>query len=152
MIVQDVNSQLFTESVLEEIMLSMDDERDDVRLEAEVILHELDLEMFQDSHPMSLSEGEKRRVAFTSAIAMGKEIIILDEPSGGLDYRYMMEMSKTLKKLSREGRTIFLITHDPELLKECCDYLIFLDNGNLAWSGEWTRENTQRVNEFFEGI
>lgn len=152
MVMQDVNNQFFTESVLEEIMLSMENEKEDTRLGAEVILHELNLEMYQETSPFKLSGGQKQRAALGSAIAANRELLILDEPTGGLDYRHMMEVVKIVKKFSMEGRTIFLITNDPELLKECCDYLIFLDNGQLSWSGEWTEENTERVNEFFEGV
>ena len=89
-------------------------------------------------------------MAIGSAIACNKELLIFDEPTSGLDYRHMSGVSELLKKLSKEGRTLFIITHDPELLKECCDYLIFLENGKLAWSGGWTRENAEKVNEVFE--
>ena len=149
MVMQDVNHQLFTESVLEEIILSMEEDMEDARLRGEVILHELSLDMFQNVHPMALSGGQKQRVALGSALASERELLILDEPTGGLDYMHMLEVAKILKRLSWEGRTVFLITQDPELLQECCDYLLFLDDGKLLWSGEWTVENTKKVNEFF---
>ena len=150
MVMQDVNHQLFTESVLDEILLSMDEDDEDAKEKAKEILKELNLIKFQKLHPLSLSGGQKQRVAIGSAIACNKELLIFDEPTSGLDYRHMLGVSELLKKLSKEGRTLFIITHDPELLKECCDYLIFLENGKLAWSGGWTRENAEKVNEFFE--
>jgi len=61
----------------------------------------------------------------------------------------MLGVSKLIKRLSKEGRTVFIITHDPELLSECCDYLLFLENGKLLWSGAWTKENTEKVSKFF---
>lgn len=150
MVMQDVNHQLFTESVLDEILLSMDEDGEDAKEKAKEILKGLNLIKFQKLHPLSLSGGQKQRVAIGSAIACNKELLIFDEPTSGLDYRHMLGVSELLKKLSKEGRTLFIITHDPELLKECCDYLIFLENGKLAWSGGWTRLNTERVNSFFE--
>ena len=150
MVMQDVNHQLFTESVLDEILLSMDADNDYSKEKIKKILEELNLSKFQELHPLSLSGGQKQRVAIGSAIASNKELLIFDEPTSGLDYRHMLGVSELIKNLSKEERTLFIITHDPELLQECCDYLIFLENGNLAWSGGWTRINTERVNSFFE--
>ena len=150
MVMQDVNHQLFTESVLDEVILSMEEDDEIAKENAEKILKDLNLEMFCDVHPLSLSGGQKQRVAIGSAIASDKEILIFDEPTSGLDYEHMLEVSEIIKHLKAEGRTSFIITHDPEFLKECCDYLIFLENGKLLWSGAWTKENAGRVSEFFE--
>lgn len=149
MVMQDVNHQLFTESVLDEILLSMENDNEEAKQKADKILKDLNLEKFYDVHPLSLSGGQKQRVAIGSAIASGKELLIFDEPTSGLDYKHMLGVSKLMKNLSSEGKTLFIITHDPELLKECCDYLLFLDNGKLDWFGGWTQENADRVNSFF---
>lgn len=150
MVMQDVNHQLFTESVLDEVILSMEEDDEISKENAKKILKELNLEMFCDVHPLSLSGGQKQRVAIGSAIASDKEILIFDEPTSGLDYEHMLEVSEIIKHLKAKGRTSFIITHDPEFLKECCDYLIFLENGKLLWSGAWTKENTEKVSKFFE--
>ena len=150
MVMQDVNHQLFTESVLDEVLLSMEEDDEIAKENAKKILKDLNLEMFCDVHPLSLSGGQKQRVAIGSAIASDKEILIFDEPTSGLDYEHMLEVSEITKHLKAEGKTSFIITHDPEFLKECCDYLIFLENGKLLWSGAWTKENTEKVSKFFE--
>lgn len=150
MVMQDVNHQLFTESVLDELLLSMDEDDEASQKRGMEILEKLNLEGFKDVHPLSLSGGQKQRVAIGSAIASNKDILIFDEPTSGLDYRNMLEVSELIKGISKEGKTIFLITHDPELLNECCDYLIFLKKGKLLWSGRRTPENTEKVNKFFE--
>jgi hypothetical protein len=150
MVMQDVNHQLFTESVLDEVILSMEEDDEISKENAKEILKELNLEIFCDVHPLSLSGGQKQRVAIGSAIASDKEILIFDEPTSGLDYEHMLEVSEIIKHLKSEGRTSFIITHDPEFLKECCDYLIFLENGKLLWSGAWTKENTEKASKFFE--
>ena len=149
MVMQDVNHQLFTESVLEEILLSMKEEGEAAKQRAGEILRDLNLTELQELHPMSLSGGQKQRVAIGSAIAADRDLLLFDEPTSGLDYLHMLEVSELLKRLGREGKTVFLITHDPELLRECCNYLLFLDKGRLSWSGAWTKENTGRVNRFF---
>nr|WP_296862734.1 energy-coupling factor ABC transporter ATP-binding protein [uncultured Methanobrevibacter sp.] len=128
MVMQDVNHQLFTESVLDEVLLSMDEE--DVEL-AEEILENLNLIHLKDAHPMALSGGEKQRVAIASAIASKKEILIFDEPTSGLDLKNMMKVSENLKYLQRLGITSFIITHDFELICEACSHILHFDDGKI---------------------
>ena len=123
MVMQDVNHQLFTETVLDEVLISMRNPDED---KAKTILKNLDLLRFQDQHPLSLSGGQKQRVAIASALASEREIILFDEPSSGLDLRHMILVSKTLKTLKNMGKTIVIITHDVELIREVCDNVISL--------------------------
>lgn len=129
MVMQDVNHQLFTDSVITEVMLSMEhpDEK-----KAEKILASLDLLQYKDKHPMALSGGQKQRVAIASAMAADAVMLLFDEPTSGLDYRHMKEVSVLLKELAKKGKTIFVATHDPELAAECCDRTIRFVNG-YAW-------------------
>ncbi len=117
MVMQDVNHQLFTNSVIEEVMISQDKEDKD---EALRILDSLDLKEFADRHPLSLSGGQKQRVAVASAIASGRDIILFDEPTSGLDYYHMLQVSEILKKLKEKGRTVIIVTHDSELIEKAC--------------------------------
>lgn len=128
MVLQDVNHQLFTESVLDEILLSMDEE--DIEL-AEDILTNLNLIHLKDSHPMALSGGEKQRVAIASAIASKKEILIFDEPTSGLDLKNMMKVSENLRYLQNLGITSFIITHDFELIMETCSHILHFEDGKI---------------------
>ena len=133
MVMQDVNHQLFTEDVLDELLLSMggEDEKADTA-RAKEILNSLDLLDKVKLHPMSLSGGEKQRVAIGSAIASDKKILIFDEPTSGLDYRHMLEVSDNLNRLKEMGKSLFLITHDPELIYKCCTYLLFIQGEQMA--------------------
>ena len=99
---------------------------------------------------MSLSGGQKQRVATAGAIASHKEIIVYDEPTSGLDYRHMKEVSACIQKLSEMGKTQIVITHDPELVAQCCDYMVFMDNGDVSRFGEWTDENIEFTSCYFE--
>ncbi len=151
MVMQDVNHQLFTESVLDEVILGIKDITEEEKIEyAKKILSVLDLLVYKDRHPMSLSGGQKQRVAIAGAIASHKEIIVYDEPTSGLDYRHMKEVSACIKKLSEMGKTQMIITHDPELVAHCCDYLVFMNNGTVSRFGEWTDENIEFVSYYFE--
>ena len=158
MVMQDVNHQLFTESVIEEVLLSMDVSdvsgeaaRQKARQKALDILGALNLSEFRDVHPMALSGGQKQRLAVASAIAADKEFLIFDEPTSGLDYAHMLEVAGSITRLARAGKTVFIISHDPELIAVCCNYLIFLDSGKLVWSGGWSEAVIEKVKAFFEG-
>ena len=154
MVMQDVNHQLFTESVIEEVLLSMDGSDvsgEAARQKALDILDALNLSEFQDVHPMALSGGQKQRLAVASAIAADKEFLIFDEPTSGLDYAHMREVAGSITRLARAGKTVFIISHDPELIAACCNYLIFIDDGKLVWSGGWSETVIEKVKAFFEG-
>ena len=151
MVMQDVNHQLFAESVLDEVMLGIKDIAEEEKTEyAQNILSMLDLLTHEDRHPMSLSGGQKQRVAIAGAIASHKEIIVYDEPTSGLDYRHMKEVSACIQMLSEMGKTQLVITHDPELVAHCCDYILFMDNGAVSRFGEWTDENIEFVSCYFD--
>ena len=150
MVMQDVNHQLFTEDVLDELLLSMggEDEKADTA-RAKEILNSLDLLDKVKLHPMSLSGGEKQRVAIGSAIASDKKILIFDEPTSGLDYRHMLEVSDNLNRLKEMGKSLFLITHDPELIYKCCTYLLFIQGSKVLWHRPMDGEAVKLLRAFF---
>ncbi len=132
MIMQDVNHQLFTESVRDEVMLSMTDKSLNDQQKADAILAQLDLTEYADKHPMALSGGQKQRTAIASGIASSKPILIFDEPTSGLDLAHMKQVSDQLKKLRDMGKTVIVVTHDHELIRSCCDHIVRLENGCAA--------------------
>lgn len=150
LVMQDVNHQLFTESVEEEVLISMSGREGEKEAAAERILASMDLLPFRELHPLALSGGQKQRVAVASALASQKDLLVFDEPTSGLDRQHMLEVAENLRRLSALGKTIFLITHDPELVRECCEYFVFLSRGEVAWSGSWTVENSERLSAFFD--
>lgn len=150
LVMQDVNHQLFTESVGEEVLISMSGREEEKEAAAERILASMDLLPFRELHPLALSGGQKQRVAVASALASQKDLLVFDEPTSGLDRQHMLEVAENLRRLSALGKTIFLITHDPELVQECCEYFVFLSRGEVAWSGSWTVENSERLSAFFD--
>ncbi len=146
MVMQDVNHQLFTEKVIDEVFLSMKHEDEK---KAEEILDSLDLLPIKDLHPMSLSGGQKQRVAIASAIASEKDIIILDEPTSGLDLRHMKEVAESIRRLSDIGKTLFVISHDLELILNCCDYVIRFENGTVKNHGALNEKGQQELVDYF---
>ena len=129
LIMQDVNHQLFTESVLDEVLLGMKPQNEKLALE---ILDGLNLKQYTENHPMALSGGQKQRVAIGSGISSGCDIVVFDEPTSGLDYRQMLAVSATLKKLATSGKTLLVITHDPEFILNSCQSVIRMEHGKIA--------------------
>lgn len=132
MVMQDVNHQLFTETVLDEVLLSMVSPDKDVAM---TCLEKLDLDSKSTRHPMTLSGGEKQRLAIASALVCDKKVFIFDEPTSGLDLRHMHEVSAQLKELACEDRCIFVVTHDYELMADCCDHFIEISDGKIVAQG-----------------
>lgn len=147
MVAQDVNHQLFGESVVDELLLSQPVE--DVQA-ANEILDRFGLLPLKDRHPMSLSGGEKQRVAIASAIASERPVIILDEPTSGLDLGHMREVAAAMRKLTEPGRTVIVVTHDPELILTSCDYVLHLAEGRATESYPLDDVGQARVVAFFE--
>lgn len=147
MVMQDVNHQLFCESVRDEVMLGMNE---DNAGDVEQILSALGLNEFADRHPMSLSGGQKQRVAVASAILADKEILIFDEPTSGLDFRSMEQTAELISSL-RGRRTAFVVTHDPELIVRCCTHILHLENGKVAENYPFNAENSDKLTGFFAG-
>lgn len=129
MVMQDTGNQLFTESVLDEVLISLPENTENKKDQAMEILRQLDLDAFPDRHPQSLSGGQKQRLAIACALASGREILLLDEPTSGLDHTHMMETAELLKRLKAMGTTILVITHDSELIHACCSRRISFSQG-----------------------
>ena len=146
MVMQEVNHQLFTESVLDEVLISMEEAN---QKRAEEILSRLDLLDFKDRHPMSLSGGQKQRVAIASAIASKRSILFFDEPTSGLDYRHMKEVANVLRQVRDAGITVYVITHDLELILDCCTDIIHLEDGSVIDQYGMDEDGLKKIREYF---
>ena len=102
-----------------------------------------------ENYPAQLSGGQKQRVAIGSAIASNKEILVFDEPTSGLDYFHMVEVSDNLNRLKDMGKSLFLITHDPELIYKCCTYLLFIQENKVLWHRPMDYEAIKLLRAFF---
>lgn len=139
MVMQDVGHQLFTDSVREEMLFSLEREEENSREKVDKVLKSLNLSDKSERHPHSLSGGEKQRVAIGSAVISDRDIIVFDEPTSGLDHRHMQAVSGLIRDLKAQGKTIFIVTHDPELIVECCDELIYVQDGKVLEYGLLTQ-------------
>lgn len=85
-----------------------------------------------DSYPHQLSGGEKQRVAIARALAMSPEVLLCDEPTSALDPEMTTEVLKVLKNLSHTGLTMIVVTHEMNFAKEVADYILYMDQGEIA--------------------
>ena len=123
LVMQDVNHQLFTDSVMSEVSLGIKN----VEISyVEDILKKLDLYELKDCHPMSLSGGQKQRVAIASVLYKNSKLLFFDEPTSGMDYYNMMNISHLINECKSNEKIIFIVSHDQEFLNSIADYVVYL--------------------------
>jgi energy-coupling factor transport system ATP-binding protein len=92
----------------------------------------------------ALSFGQKKRVTIASVLVLEPELIILDEPTAGQDYRHYTEIMEFLRSLNEQGTTILLITHDMHLMLEYTPHAIVLHGGEILLDGSAVEALTSR--------
>ena len=90
------------------------------------------LENLLDRHPYDLSGGEQQRLALAKVLLLRPRVLLLDEPTKGLDAEYKVQLGKILKKLQDHGITIFMISHDVEFVAEYADRVGLFFEGNVV--------------------
>jgi len=99
------------------------------------LLRSLGLEGYLDRYPRDLSVGERQRAALAAILVAEPEIILLDEPTRGLDYQQKEALTAFLQEQKQQGRTILMATHDVELVAQCADRVIILGDGQVVVDG-----------------
>ena len=82
-----------------------------------------------------MSGGEKRRVAIAGILAIEPDILVLDEPTAGLDPKGVNEIMSLVSQMHRDGKTIILVTHDMDIVLKYCQKVFVLNKGQLAFEG-----------------
>ena len=95
----------------------------------------MDLGEVLERDPFQLSKGERQRVAVASVLSVQPEILVLDEPTTGLDHKQQKYMMDLLRDLNRSAKTIVVVTHSLRLVAEYCNYVFVLDQGRLVAEG-----------------
>ena len=131
--------QLFETTVLEDVKfgpknLELDKLEVDIRAFEAIKQVGLSEKCYDDS-PFELSGGQKRRVAIAGVLAMKPEILILDEPTAGLDPRGRDEILDQIAKLHKEGLTVILVSHSMEDVAKYADRIIAMNDGKVAFDG-----------------
>ncbi|MGI6487485.1 MAG: ABC transporter ATP-binding protein [Syntrophothermaceae bacterium] len=132
---QEPNDYLFLSTVREELQFSLHnlDLLDDGVTEE--VLSRLQLTTLVETNPRDLSTGERQRVALASLLVTRPKLLLLDEPTRGLDYRFKDELGKILLQLIEQGTAIIMITHDVEFAAEYADEIVLLADGTIIDQG-----------------
>jgi energy-coupling factor transporter ATP-binding protein EcfA2 len=101
----------------------------------EDLLKLLHLEQHIDAYPRDLSSGERQRAAMAAILVADPQIILLDEPTRGLDYYQKRTLASFLSTRQQEGNTVIMSTHDVELVAQCADRVVILGDGQVVVDG-----------------
>lgn len=99
------------------------------------LLSRLGLGHLANAHPRDLSVGEKQRLALAAVLVSGPELILLDEPTRGLDYLQKHNLAALLQALRAEGKTVIMATHDVELAAAAADRVALMAEGQIVVDG-----------------
>ena len=137
-IFQNPDHQIFARTVEEEVgfglkVLGMDSKTIQQRM-AEA-LEVVELQGYEKQLPFTLTKGERQRVAVASVLAVQPKVIILDEPTTGLDYNHQRRMMDLLRRLNQRGHTIIIITHSMWVAAEYAHRTVVLKEGAIILDG-----------------
>jgi cobalt/nickel transport system ATP-binding protein len=136
---QDPDDQLFSSSVIKDISFGLMKQRlpvDEVRKRVELVVKQTGIESIVGKPTHALSFGQKKRVAIAGVLVMNPSVIILDEPTAGLDPQGVSDILNLLRSIKENmGITIIISTHDIDLVPLYCDEVFVLDQGCVVFSG-----------------
>lgn len=135
---QNPDHQIFCSTIKEEIAfgptaLGLDGATVFKRVDEMLTL--FDLHRYEDVSPATLGYGERRAVALSSVLAMRTPILVLDEPTAGLDHRLAARFLGTIEKLNQRGVTIVMISHDMRAVYRYCTHVLELEDGKVVQYG-----------------
>ncbi|MDN7012724.1 ATP-binding cassette domain-containing protein [Methanoculleus sp. FWC-SCC3] len=139
LVFQNPDDQIFSPTVEQDVAfgptnLGLDDETVTHRIEE--ALHLLGIEDLRERVPHHLSGGEKKRVAIAGILAMEPQVLVLDEPTAGLDPQGVADLVAFVNRLPEEyGMTVVFSTHHLGLVAEMADYIYVMDRGTIVGSG-----------------
>lgn len=135
---QDPNDQLFAPTVKEDIAfgpMNLGLSYDEVEKRVEDALKMVGMENYEDKTPHHLSGGQQKRIAIAGIMAMKPEIMILDEPTAGLDPDGVEKVLNIMNQLNKEGMTLIISSHDIDMISKYADKIFILYNGEIIESG-----------------
>ena len=141
LVMQYPEYQLFEETVAKDVAfgpknLGLSQEEIDERVREAIELVGLDFETIKDRSPFDLSGGQKRRVAIAGVVAMRPEVLILDEPTAGLDPKAHKDVLAMVEEVHRRtGNITILVSHNMADIARLCDKIIVIDSGKLVTTG-----------------
>ena len=135
---QNPDHQIFSNTVYEEVAFGLRMLGEDVKKiggHVSEALAVVGLEGYEQKIPFALTKGERQRVAVASVLAIQPEVLVLDEPTTGLDVRHQGSMMAMLKGLHERGHTIIIITHSMEVAEKYAARTVVIKDGSILLDG-----------------
>ena len=137
---QNPDRQICCSTVEEEIAFSLKNNglsKEEIQSKVEATIKEFGFDA--KTEPFNMSRGQRQRLCLACLIALNPEILILDEPTTGLDYRECMEMMNRIRELNENGTTVIMVCHDMEVVLDFAKSVIVMNRGEILAQGA-TRE------------
>jgi len=125
---------LMDRTVLENVMLPLEFtgmKTEDSMQKAKAALADVGLTEKEDKFPLQLSGGERQRVAIARTLVFDPEVILADEPTGNLDLQTSLQILDLLQSINKRGTTIFMATHNEEIIRKSNARVIFMEKGKV---------------------
>ncbi len=135
---QNPDHQIFAGTVREEVSFGPRNQGmsgEELRANVARALEAVGLRGREDDDPFALTRGERQRLALASALACAPEILVLDEPTTGLDARQQEGIIALVEKLREQGLTVVFITHAMHWVERCADRVVVLHEGRVVFDG-----------------
>ena len=136
---QDPEKQIFYSMVYDDLAFALRNiglDRKNIKVRINKALEAVNGEDFIDRPVHSLSFGQKKRVAIASVIAMENNLILLDEPTAGLDPESTKAIVEIIKSMYNKGKKLIITSHDMNLIYDICDYTYVLNKGKIIVEGK----------------
>lgn len=137
-VLQDPDDQLFAGTIRQDVSfgpLNLGLSQKEASLRVDAALGAMEILDLADSPPHALSHGQRKRAAIAGALAMHPQVLVLDEPTAGLDPRGIDILALQLRQLHKEGMTIILSTHDIDFAFQWANEVVVLQNGGISRRG-----------------
>ncbi len=133
---QNPDRQICKNTVREELLFSLECADIDKEQQKEMLAKTLQsLNLNEEDAPFMMSRGERQKVALASVLVNEPEILILDEPTTGLDYKECIQIMKFVKILNEKGITVIMVTHDMEIVLDYAKRALLMNRGELVADG-----------------
>lgn len=136
---QNPDHQIFESSVEKEMAYGLKNvglDAVEIKKRVNEALQSTGLEPFLQLHPLTLGKGERQLLAVASVLALQPEILVIDEPTAGLDWSETQKVMEMVRRLHEQGTTIIMITHDMESVAEYAERVVVLYQGKVLLDGD----------------
>lgn len=145
---QDPDNQLFSASVYQEIsfgILNLGVSEEEAKREVEAIIEEMEITPYRNKPTHALSGGQKKQVSIADILVMHPDVVILDEPAAALDPRHTALVNRAVDRMTENGITVLMATHDVNYAFEWADEVVLFKDGQVLMHGTPTEVFSNRT-------